>query len=336
MVPESEHIQFESKTIFTKPKLVVSRCLGFAACRWNGVTIPSEIINILKSHCHFETVCPEVEIGLGVPRDPIRIINPQGKRILFQPSTGRDISQEMDDFSHKFLSNIDQVDGFILKSKSPSCGIKDVKIYPRAEKSPVAARGQGFFGEMVLKKFPDKVVEDEARLTNFRIRDHFLITLFLLSRFRKLENSFSVHQLVIFHSNHKLILMAYSQKGLKRMGQIVAQQKKMKIPDLIRQYKYELLKAIAKIPRFTSHINVLMHTFGYISKQITSREKHFFLDILEDYRHNHIPLSVPVGILKSWLIRFNEKYLMDQFYFEPYPQELMQITDSGKGRSLKS
>jgi uncharacterized protein YbgA (DUF1722 family) len=120
------------------------------------------------------------------------------------------------------------------------------------------------------------------------------------------------------------------------MGQIVAQQKKIKIPDLIQQYKDELLNAIEKIPRFTSHINVLMHALGYVSKKITSQERHFFLNNLEDFRHNHIPLSVPVGIIKSWLIRFRENYLLDQFYFQPYPQELMQITDSGKGRSLKS
>ena len=319
-----------------KPVIVVSRCLGFAACRWNGVTIPSEIINILKPHCLFKTVCPEVEIGLGVPREPIRIIKTSGKKILFQPATGRDVSKKMANFVYKFLEQLEPVDGFILKSKSPSCGIKDVKIYPRAEKSAVAARGRGFFGQKVIEKFPRAIIEDEARLTNFRIRDHFLLKLFMLSRFRQLENSFAVHNLVAFHSNHKLIFMAYSQKGLKKLGQIVASQKGKKKSELIREYWDQMLKTVEKMPRFTSHINVMMHALGYVSQKISSQERHFFLDTLEDFRNNHIPLSVPVGILKSWLIRFTEKYLLDQYYFRPYPQELMQITDSGKGRSLKS
>jgi uncharacterized protein YbgA (DUF1722 family) len=277
-----------------------------------------------------------VEIGLGVPRDPIRIIKTSGEKILFQPATGQDISKKMANFADKFLDHLEPMDGFILKSKSPSCGIKDVKIYPRAEKSAVAARGQGFFGEKVLKKFPDKAVEDDARLTNFRIRDHFLIKLFMLSRFRQLENSFSVHNLVSFHANHKLIFMAYSQKGLKKLGQIVAGQKGEKKSELIREYRDQMLKTVEKMPRFTSHINVMMHALGYVSKKITPKERHFFLNTLEDFRNNHIPLSVPMGIIKSWLIRFEEKYLLDQYYFQPFPQEMMQITDSGKGRSLKS
>ncbi len=320
-----------------KPRLVVSRCLGFDACRWNGVTIPSELMELIRPHAEIITVCPELKIGLGVPRNPIRIIGvKEEERKLYQPETRRYFTQDMRDFTQKFLKDLPEIDGFVLKSRSPSCGIKDVKIYPREGKVAVAALDKGFFGGSVLSAFPRSAIEDEARLSNFRIREHFLTKLFCIARFRWLKENSSMMGMVEFHTRHKLIFMAYNQKQMRVLGRIVANPEKKPLSELIKDYEKKLIPVFKKIPRYTSHINGLMHALGYISKKISSEERAFFLQLLEDYRHAHVPLSVPLGVMKSHLVRFQEKYLQDQYYFNPFPSDLVQMTDSGKGRALKS
>jgi uncharacterized protein YbgA (DUF1722 family)/uncharacterized protein YbbK (DUF523 family) len=294
-------------------------------------------MELMRPHTEMITICPEVEIGLGVPRNPIRVIGVKEEdRQLYQPESGRYFTEEMREFSKNFLENLPKIDGFVLKAKSPSCGIKDVKIYPREGKVAVAAQDKGLFGGAVLSAFPYSAIEDEARLTNFRIREHYLTKLFCISRFRRLKENISMKRMVEFHTHHKLIFMAYNQKQMRVLGRIVANPEKKVISKLIRDYQKHLFLVFAKIPRYTSHINVLMHALGYVSKKVSSQERAFFLQLLEDYRHAHIPLSVPLGVMKSHLVRFQQKYLLDQYYFKPFPPDLVQITDSGKGRTLKS
>lgn len=317
-----------------KPCVVISKCLGFERCRYNGIIIYDDYVETLKPHVEYITVCPEVEIGLGVPRDPIRVVAEQGDLRLKQPATQRDITEIMKNFCITFLQSVKEVDGFLLKSRSPSCGIKDVKIYPSMEKSAASGKGMGFFGSIVMEHFPDLPIEDEGRIKNFRIREHFLTKLFTLAAFRRISMSRSMKELVRFHTESKFLLMAYSQKELKILGQIVANHEKRRTDDVFDLYRRHLFNALSKQPRYTSNINVLMHSMGYFSERLSDKEKRFFLDSLDKYRAGKIPLSVNLGILKSWIIRFGQEYLAQQNFFEPYPEELIEITDSGKGRKL--
>ena len=129
--------------------------------------------------------------------------------------------------------------------------------------------------------------------------------------------------------------MAYNQNELRILGRIVANQKKRPYIDVLADYEKHLFSVFSRIPRYTSNINVLMHGFGYFSKTLSFKEKAFFLDSIEMYRNGKVPLSVPLNIVKSWIIRFDNEYLMTQSFFLPYPEELMEITDSGKGRDYK-
>lgn len=315
-----------------KPVVVISKCLGFAHCRFNGLTISSHTVDKLKPHVDFRPVCPEVEIGLGIPRDPVRIVRIADELRLVQPSTGDDVTGKMTEFAESFLGSVEGADGFILKSRSPSCGIKDVKIYPGMGKVMASLRGSGFFGGAVIEKFSNLPVEDEGRLTNFRIREHFLAKLFTMTRFRSVKSSNSMKELVRFHTENKLLLMAYNQERMRLLGRIVANPEKKAFREIIGSYEENLTAAFSKIPRYTSNINVLMHGFGYFSKELSSDEKAFLLDSLERYRAETVPLSVPLNIIRSFIVRFQEEYLAQQTFFEPYPEELMEITDSGKGR----
>ncbi len=317
-----------------RPEVVISRCLGFERCRWNGEIIQDEIVDALKPFVSFRTVCPEVEIGLGVPRDPIHMEQHGGEVRLVQPATGRDLSEVMRRFSRDFLSRLEAVDGFLLKARSPSCGIMDVKIHAPGGKSGAVDKGPGFFGAAVLATFPNLPAESEGRLKNWRIREHFLTRLFTLARFRAAVSGKKVRELVDFHASHKLLLMSYSQSALKRMGALVANREGLPPRELARAYREELERALARMPRFSSNINVLMHSLGYFSKELRAREKAYFLDALERYRQGHIPLSAVNSIISSWIARFDQPYLEQQHFFRPYPEELAFISDSGKGRDL--
>lgn len=318
----------------SKPVIVVSKCLGFSACRYNGVTIYDDFVDALKKYVDFRPICPEVEIGLGVPRGPVRVVSINNALRLIQPSTDKDLTNTMNDFAYSFLNSIDEVDGFILKSRSPSCGIKDVKIYPSKENSMVIGKGSGFFGSAVIDRFPNLPVEDEGRLTNFRIREHFLTRIFIFAKFREIKSSKSMKQLVKFHSESKMLLMSYNQKEMRILGRIVANFEKKSVDELIKDYEEHLLSAFKQMPKYTSNINVLMHGLGYFSDNLSHKEKAFFLDILEKYRLKKVPLSVPISVLRSYIVRFNQEYLIQQNFFRPYPEELIEISDSGKGRDL--
>lgn len=315
-----------------KPIVVVSRCLGFDACRYNAQTIREAFLAALEPFCDFRLVCPEVEIGLGVPRDPVRLVMRNHRLRLLQPASGRDLTRDMEIFSARYLDSLGAVDGFVLKGRSPSCGVTDARIYPDKEKAPALGRSPGLFARAVLERFPYAAVEDEGRLQNFRIREHFLIKLFLRARFRLLEARPSRAGLVRFHTSHKLMLMAYNQKEMRELGRIVADLKRRPIEEATRDYQRHLDAAVRRLPRFSSHVNVLMHALGYFSRELSSREKAHFLDLLEAYRAGKLPLSAPVAVLRSWIHRFGSDYLGDQVYFEPFPPALVDIRDSGKGR----
>lgn len=319
---------------FDKPVIVVSKCIEFESCRYNGLMISSHMVKNLVPHIDFRPVCPEVEIGLGIPRDPIRVIQVDGKSRLVQPATGKDVTEKMERFARSFLDNVGEVDGFILKGRSPSCGIKDVKAYSGPEKWMSVSRTRGFFADAVIEKFPDLAIEEEGRLTNFRIREHFLTKLFVLARFRQVRHSLSMKELVRFQTENKYLLMAYNQKELRELGKIVANHEKKPLEQVLEDYRKNLAKAFAKGPRDVAYINVMMHLMGHFSERLSAQERSFFVNTLEEYRDERLPLSVPLGILKSWAIRFDDQYLSRQTLVEPFPQQLMEISDSGKGRSI--
>jgi uncharacterized protein YbgA (DUF1722 family)/uncharacterized protein YbbK (DUF523 family) len=306
-----------------KPRIIISKCIEFDFCRYNAQIIRSEIVSKMKSYVEFIPICPEVEIGLGVPRDPIRVIEHASKRYLLQPSTNHDISDDMNRFAQRFLSSQQNIDGFLLKSQSPSCGIRDVKIYPKISQSAAIRRDAGFFGQYVFNVFPTLAIEDERRLTNPVIREHFFTKIFTFSHFRNIKDSLSLQDLLQFHTQNKFLLMGYSQKELRILGNILANQNKQQLSNVFLHYEQHLRNALSKGPRYTSQINVLNHVFGYLSQDLKDTEKEFYASLLEKFRRGSIPLSVLTHLLRSWVIRFDQPYLLPQTFFAPYPDELV-------------
>jgi uncharacterized protein YbgA (DUF1722 family)/uncharacterized protein YbbK (DUF523 family) len=278
-------------------------------------------------------VCPEVEIGLGIPRATVRIVRIDGVDHLIQPATGRDVSGEMTVFANRFLDSLPPVDGFILKGGSPTSGTSGVRVYPSAEKSQAIERTAGFFAREVLKRFSELPVEDELRLNNARIRDHFLTGIFTLASFRSVEEKGEREDLAAFHAANKLLLLAASQTVMREMGRLVASRAKKDPAELFFHYRHLLCAALTQVPRYTNNINVLQHALGYFSNRVSGEEKAYCLRLIGRYQEGHATLAEPRDLLRSWVIRFGEPALLNQTFFAPYPAELAdlpeEITDRG-------
>ena len=310
---------------FPKPVVVVSKCITFEPVRWNGQIIASEFVEKLKPYVNFVPVCPEVEIGLGVPRDPIRTVLLNGEKRLLQPATCLDFTDKMQKFSKSFLDSLDAVDGFILKSGSPSSGFKNVKVYPSIEKVASIGKSAGLFGEAVLQKFPDLTIEDERRLLNPRIREHFLTKLFTLASFRRVKKSGKVRDLVKFQSDNKYLFTAYNQKELRILGKLAANQENKAFDQTIAEYEIHLHYALARTPIVGANINVLLKIMGYFSHQLSKDEKSLFLNSVDKYKAGRLPLSACLSVLKAWIVRFKQEYLSSQTVLEPYPEQLTEL-----------
>ncbi len=307
---------------FARPVVVLSKCLEVEACRYNAQIVRSHFVRRLDPWVDFVPVCPEVEIGLGVPRDPIRLVQIDGATRLVQPSTGRDLTDAMDAFAASFLDGLTDVDGFLLKNRSPSCGIKDVKVYAGLAKAPPVGKEPGQFGRRVLERFPGLIVEDEGRLHDPAIRAHFLTVLFLRAELRAIRERARMRDLVEFHTINKLLLMAYDQRGLRALGNIVANRERLPFDAVLGAYLDQFDATVARMPRRSAVVNVAQHAFGYFSKALNARERQYFLDLLERYRTRRAGLTSITSVLTAWIARFDEPYLSTQSFFEPYPRPL--------------
>lgn len=318
--------------------MVLSKCLELEAVRYDGSRIPYDLVRELEPWVEWVPVCPEVEIGLGVPREPIRLVRLRrdapssgaAETRLLQPATDRDVTEAMRGFAADFLDALGPVDGFLLKNRSPSCGPSDVKVYAASGGSTVG-RGPGLFAEAVLARHPGLAVEDEGRLRNFRIREHFLTRLFALARLRAVEASGSMAELSGFQARYKLLLMAYDQEAMRALGRTAANPDGLSFPEVVAEYRGRFSAALERPPRHTRMVNALQHAVGHFKEGLATEEKALFGANLRRYREGRIPVSGVTEILRAWAVRFGSDYLLAQALFMPYPEALRSISDSGRG-----
>jgi len=310
---------------FKKPDVIVSRCIEHDTCRYDGHMISSDFVKHTKKYFNYISVCPEVEIMLPIPRDSLRVVFKNNEFCFFQSITNNEYTEKIKKFTSDFLDSVENVDGFILKHKSPSCGIKDVKVYT-VEGNPINHKTEGFFAKEVLKRFSNLPIEDEARLRNKKIKDHFLTKLYINIDFKDVKNSGSIKELIEFHTNNKFLFMAYNQKQKDILGNILGNHNK-NFDKIIKDYEKHLELLLNRPSSIGSNINVLMHLFGYISSDLSRDEKALFMDSLDRYHKGLDCICMPILLLKSWVVRFDNEYLKKQTYFEPFPTEL---SDNGE------
>jgi uncharacterized protein YbgA (DUF1722 family)/uncharacterized protein YbbK (DUF523 family) len=307
-----------------RPIVVISRCIDFDACRYNGQVIRASLREELEPFLDFRPICPELEIGLGVPRDPVRLVGGADGAYMVQPSTGRDLTRAMSSFSTRFLDSLAEVDGFILKSRSPSCAIHNSKLFRSGDEHAGHDYGPGLFTAHVLERFPTAAIEAEDRLDDERPREHFLTKLFTLTSFRLAASDGRRNALVDFHTANRLLLMSYDETRLRRLGKLVADAPSRLPGELLATYRSELGAALAKPPRPGGGVNVLLDALSHVSDRLKPAERRHFLGILDDYRARRLPLSAPLGVMGSWAARFEVAYLQGQSFFAPYPAALVR------------
>lgn len=286
--------------------------------------VPSPVTETMKPYVDFIAVCPEYEIGLGVPREPIRIIlGDQGARRLVQPATGLDITERMTDFASAYLDRLDTIDGAILKSRSPSCGTGTTKVFSSsASRDCLHRKGTGFFAGGLKLRSPFLPTVDEEQLYDPARRDDFLARVFALASFREAAGSGKMSSLVDYHTRNKMLLMAYDKNAMTRMGDLVANHEKRQLDDVLEDYGRSLCEVLSRGAGVGPNINVLMHAIGYFSDRLAGDEKIHFEELVRKYRRDSTVLAELRQLFLSWIMRSNVEYLAQQTYFSPYPPEL--------------
>lgn len=311
-----------------KPKIIISECLNGKKCRYDGQGYNDKVIKELKDHIHMETVCPEVAIGLPTPRKPIRIEKHKEKDEykLIDYDSQNDYTNQILEFSEEFLSNLTDVDGFILKSKSPTCGIKDVKIYYQGNKCSIRNNGSGFFSQKIMDTYNYLPIENEGRLKNYSIRDNFFTKIFLINN---LKNTKDIKD---FHYKNLLLLESYNKEDTNKLSKFLDETNLNEEAKEI--YKKSIYEIISKERKKDEKLSVIMSIFEKYKDRMNVDEVNMFEGIVNSYKKEKIPFSTLAVAIRIYATRFDDKEVLNQSFFNPYPEELINITDSGKGRKL--
>lgn len=305
-----------------KPVIVLSRCINKEAVRYNGGIIVDEFSQKLENYVNFITVCPEVDIGLPIPRPPVILAKFDDKIHMIDPENKKDYTELMENFSKKFLSSLKEVDGFLLKAKSPSCGVGDTKLYQKNLKGTMG-KTDGLFSKLAKEFYPHLPVEDEGRLNDFWIRQNFLTKIFAYAEFRELkQNIEKISDLIKFHQNYKYLIMVYSQNNLRKMGHLIANWDKYGLEYTLKKYEELFNDAFSKKQTVKAHINVLHHIYGHFSDYLKPKEKKYFQNLILKLREDKIYLKVILEFIRSYIYRFEDNFLANQKYIYPYPEDL--------------
>lgn len=306
-------------------KVGISACLLGENVRFDGGhKRDSFITDTFGRHVEFVPVCPEVELGLGIPRETIRLELRAGERRLVAPKSGRDLTEPMQAYAEKRTRELEplELSGYILKKDSPSCGMERVKQYD--ENGVPSKKGVGAFARVLLERFPHLPVEEEGRLSDPVLRESFVERVFAYRRARDLfAGRWTVGDLVRFHTREKLLLLAHRPTAYQELGKLVAGAKKEPRAELARRYFDVYMSGLEERATTRRHVNVLQHMAGYFKKQLDAGDKAEIGQVIEDFRRGLVPLVVPLTLIRHHVRRFQVDYLADQVYLEPHPKELM-------------
>lgn len=308
----------------TPIKIGVSSCLLGNNVRYNGGHAHDRYITgILGEYFSFVPVCPEVECGMDIPRETLRLVGDPENPRLVTSKTKIDHTEQMVDWARGRVEQLaeEELCGFIFKSKSPSSGMMRVKVY--SEKGQPSNKGVGMFAGAFMKHFPLVPVEEEGRLNDPKIRENFIEQIFTLKRWREtLSCGRSIANLVDFHTRNKLLILSHNQKLYRQMGPLVAAAKEQPIDTVFRQYEEMLMAALRLQTTPSKNTNVMMHCVGYFKKQLSADEKQELLEHIDAYRREEIPLVVPVTLLRHYVRKYDQPYLKSQTYLNPHPTSL--------------
>jgi len=307
-----------------KITLGISSCLLGNNVRYDGGHAWDRFLtDTLGQFVEYIPVCPEVECGFSTPRESLRLVGDPDTPRLVTVRSGQDHTARMLSWARRKVAELERENlcGFIFKSKSPSSGMERIKVYD--EHGVPAKKGVGLFARAFMEHFPLLPAEDEGRLHDPALRENFIERIFAFQRWREvLHQKKSIAALVAFHTRHKLLILSHSPKQYQAMGKLVAAAQKNALASLYDQYQVMLMEALRVKATASKHCNVLQHMMGYFKNELTADEKQELLETLERYRHELVPLIVPVTLISHYVRKYDQPYLKDQYYLNPHPIEL--------------
>jgi uncharacterized protein YbgA (DUF1722 family)/uncharacterized protein YbbK (DUF523 family) len=306
-------------------RIGISSCLLGQKVRFDGGHKRDRYLtDVLGRWMTWVPICPELEIGLGIPRPTIRLEGSAQAVHLIEPKSGRDLTREMETYAEARVKELqDQdLDGYVLKRGSPSCGMERVRVYGKG--GMPMRNGVGVFARILMERLPHLPVEEEGRLNDPLLRERFISHVFCRHRWRSLiRQGANRKRLVEFHTAHKLLLLSHNEAAYRRLGRIVASAGTLPDDELFLNYEKEMTVALSARPNAKRHSNVLYHALGYLKNQLESSEKQELVQVIEDYRQELAPLIVPITLLRHHVKKHHISYLLGQLYLEPHPRELM-------------
>ncbi len=305
-------------------RLGVSSCLLGNEVRYDGGHKRDRFLTEeLGRFVEWVPVCPEVEAGMGTPRETLRL-EASGSGIRLVTKSGEDATQEMERFSRQRVAALRKLDlsGYVLKKDSPSCGMERVRVY--AQNGMPQKKGRGLFARALCEALPLLPIEEEGRLHDPVLRENFIERIFAYRRLRELfTGRWTMGDLVAFQTAHKIQIMSHSPKAYRELGRLVGEGRGMERAELRRRYEEGFMEALVRRATPRRHVNAMHHMVGFFRKGLDVRSRHELLALIEDYRNGLVPLVVPLTLIRHHVERLDVDYLRGQRYLEPHPRELM-------------
>lgn len=303
----------------------LSSCLLGEMVRFDGGHKKDRYLtDVLGEYFEWVTVCPELEVGMGVPREVVRLVGTPASPKMVGTKSNVDWTSRMNHFSGQRVKQLAQLSlsGFIFKSDSPSCGMERVRVY--GESGTPARTGRGLFAAAFIEHFPLLPIEEEGRLNDAGLRDNFIVRVFGYHRLQQLiAGGFRRGELVAFHAAHKYLLLAHSPKHYTILGKLVAMAKQLPPAELRHKYSELFMEALGVKSSVMKNVNVLHHILGFLRKHAGEKERKDVLQVIEEYAAGMVPLIVPITLIRHYVRVYEVPYIRDQVYLSPHPKELM-------------
>ena len=308
-----------------KIKIGISSCLMGEKVRFDSGHKRNAYINgILANFFEFTTFCPEVEIGLSIPREPIRLVTLNDKvHCVGTRNPELDVTEDLYKSADEQQAWHRQLCGYILKKGSPSCGRERVRLY----KGDIPDRiGVGLYAERLMQNFPNLPVEEEGRLEDPVLRENFIQRVYIYSRWQNLmEQAISMKNLTLFHAQHKYIYMSHDQSMARQLGSWLAESHKTDLDTLTTQYPLKMMTLLKRRATRKNHVNTLQHIQGYLKNHLDAGDKQELTTNIKQYREGLLPLIVPITLLRHHFRRYPNNYISNSYYMQPHPAELMLL-----------
>jgi len=305
----------------------VSSCLLGQKVRYDGGHKNNDYINKTLGHYfQFLPFCPEMASGMNTPRPPIQLRQTEkGIRCVGVKDHNLDVTEQLKSCLSEQDHWLEGLSGYILKKDSPSCGMERVKVYKNDYPDRI---GTGIFAQHIKDHFPLLPIEEEGRLGDPYLRENFIQRVYVMQRWKQLNaGQLTLNNLMVFHSQHKLIAMSHDQNQARELGRLAASASQENLSLTAEQYASNLMACLKKIASRGNHVNVLQHIQGYLKTQLDEDDKTELIETIENYRLGYLPLIVPITLLKHHFRKNPDPFIDRSFYMTPYPEQHMTLNN---------